>query len=814
MDMILRYLEDSPSVFFKWRNESGWPVEYVNGNVARIFGYTREDFLEQRVRYDQIIHPADLSRVIDEVIRAGEGSDERFEHDPYRIITSAGETRWVKDTTQIERDENGAITAYYGYITDVTLLKRSKDKLRNTVHELRRIGKEAQEYRRALDTSYIVSTSDPEGNITSVNDNFLKISGYTREELIGRPHSIMRHPSVPKEVFEEMWNTIRAKECWQGMLRNKAKDGRSYFVKMTIIPILGEAGNIEQYIGVRYDMTGYVKQQEQIKSMAFRSIATGLPNLYALVRDIDAGEHPVLALVNIDGFKVLNNLYGYRMGDLILKELTRRLSKELGKAGFRLYHIHADEFGVLAEDTECEAFADTLLTFQDFLHAGGVLIQDKQIPLHISIACSVEPKERLLVSCNMAMHYARSQHKRFVRYDRSVDFSKDYHENLRWTTVLHEAINEGLICPHFQPIYDIHTNTITKFEALIRICKGNEIFTPNLFMEIAKQVKLYGDISRIMLEKTFEIIRLQPYAFSINLSVEDIQNSLYTERLWELLSQPRRGEVILEIVESEGIENFEGMERLIERAKSLGARLAIDDFGTGYSNLESLLKLNADYLKIDGSLIRSIDTDIDAEDIVRTIVSFANKKNIEVIAEVVANERVLEKITQIGIRYAQGYFIGKPSCELMSVPPPKISPPVGLPGTLTRLIYVSRAARELSFADAQQILDRSWENNRVQGISGVLTYDGTYFIQCLEGESETVLKCFERISRDERHYNVCLISTEGVAQRMFRDWTMSYVGDHVHAAIIPSYTVGGHFDPYTLDGHTLLKLLDEIHHIA
>lgn len=813
MEEIERYLEHCPAIFFKWRNEPGWPVEYIGGDLLGMLGYSKEEFLKRELHYDRLIHPDDLPWVIEEIIRINTLGAERFEHQPYRILTADKEVRWVEVTTKIERDENGAVLAYYSYLSDITSLEHSRQELQNTLRELRKVGKEAEEYRRALDASYIVSTGDLEGKITYVNDYFLKISGYKREELIGKPHSLLRHPSVPKEIFKEMWDTIQAKQCWHGMIRNRSKDGSSYFVKMTIVPILDDNGEIKQYIAVRYDMTGYVKQQEQIREMAFRSLSTGLPNLYALVRDIEKKEVPVLALVNIDGFKVLNNLYGYKTGDRIIKELTKLLSLALLKQGYLLYHIHADEFAVLADGEECEMYTKTLCGFQDTLHESGLFIEGRMIPLHISIACSEEPKERLLVSANMAMHYARTQHERFVHYDKTIDFSKDYHENLRWTAILHEAIRGGMIRPFFQPIYDIRTNRIAKFEALMRLVKGEEIFTPYLFLEIAKKVKLYPEISMVMLEKTFEAIRVHPYAFSINLSVEDIRNRRYTERLFALLGEQRKGEVILEIVESEGIENFDEVNRFIERAKQAGCRIAIDDFGTGYSNFEYLLKLNADYLKIDGSLIKNIDCDIDVEDIVRTIVSFAKKKNIEVIAEFVANENVLRTVREIGIEYAQGYFVGKPSAKIV-VEPPYFAEQVLQPQTMTRLVYVSRAEETLSFKDAQTILDRSWHNNRTQGITGVLIYDGTFFIQCLEGEKEAVEKCYERIRRDTRHRELRLVDISPVDERRFKDWNMSYIGHDVYSTIIPKYMYNDVFDPYRMETDTLLNLLDDIHQVA
>lgn len=520
----------------------------------------------------------------------------------------------------------------------------------------------AQEYFRALDSSYILSISDLSGKIVYVNDNLLTISKYTRQELMGKPHSILRHPSVSKKMFKELWQTIQSKKTWSGSLQNRAKDGESYFVNMTIMPILNENQEITQYMAIRYDITHYVKQQERLKESAFLSTMTALPNLKALVRDIDGMyDSPYLAIINVDGFKVLNNLYGYHIGNSIIIELVHQIQKQLeNMKNYHLYHIHADELAVLADEEALIPFLNTIGDIQNHINNNELIVEGNSVNLQVSVACSDGSKNCILECCNMAMHFSRSHHKKFVYYDKSIDITKDYEANIYWNGILRKAIKENLITPFFQPIYNMATRTIEKYEALMRIVDHNQVYTPYHFMNVAKQVNLYSEISMMMLERCFETIIKYPYEISINLTFEDIVNRVYVEKLFELLRLQRQGNVILEIVESEGIENYEDMNAFIRRVKSLGCKIAIDDFGTGYSNFEYLLKLNADFIKIDGSLIKNIDIHYDSEVIVRTIATFAQIKGIPIVAEFVASEAILDKISEIGIEYAQGYFIGVP----------------------------------------------------------------------------------------------------------------------------------------------------------
>lgn len=669
MQWLEYYLENSPAVFFKWRNAEGWPVEYVSANVLGIFGYSQDDFLQSRVIYADIIHPDDLASVTDEVASIERSLSTELTHQPYRIIRRDGQVRWVSDHTKVMRNANGVIEFYNGYIIDITEQELIKQELSSNLLLLKKQSKLTDSYFNALNQSYILSISDIYGNITYVNDNLCQICGYRADELIGQPHSILRHPDVPKETFKSLWETISAKKAWHGQIQNRAKNGQAYYVQMTILPLLDETGTIEQYIAIRYDITEQIRQREHIDTMSWKSLMTGLPNLYALVHDIEKFSEPNLAIVNIDGFKIINNLFGYQAGDEVIRALGKLLVAEFSDIKVKIYHIHADEFGILTDGYNFDLFIHKLEIFQKSLHSKGIASGTEMIPLHVSVACSNEPHERLLSSCNMAVHFARAHHLKFVRYDKTIDFSKDYSENLRWTKIMHDAISNHGIRPFFQPIYNIRDNSITKYEALMRIEAEGKIYTPYHFMEIAKNVKLYIEISVRMLEETFKTIQNENYTVSINLSFEDILSPVYKSRLFELLGRPRKGNIVLEIVESEGIGDYTEVNEFILRAKELGCRIAIDDFGAGFSNFEYLLKLNADFIKIDGSLIRNIDRDFDSEAIVRTIATFAQIKKIPIIAEFVHCKAVLDKITEIGIEFAQGYYIGEPADYLSQTLP-------------------------------------------------------------------------------------------------------------------------------------------------
>jgi len=191
------------------------------------------------------------------------------------------------------------------------------------------------------------------------------------------------------------------------------------------------------------------------------------------------------------------------------------------------------------------------------------------------------------------------------------------------------------------------------------------LIAPIHFLELAKKNKLYHQLTKIMIEKTFEKFKHLPYSVSINLSVDDIVNKdIYKFIMDKLKNSPISKNIVFEIIESEGIENFDQVLEFINSVKSYGAKISIDDFGTGYSNFEYLMKLKVDYIKIDGSMIKNIDTDKNSQMITQTIVEFAKRMNIKTVAEFVHSKDVFDKIVELGVDYTQGYYFGAPAQDI------------------------------------------------------------------------------------------------------------------------------------------------------
>jgi diguanylate cyclase (GGDEF)-like protein len=381
------------------------------------------------------------------------------------------------------------------------------------------------------------------------------------------------------------------------------------------------------------------------------------------LRDINDYNDGALLIVNIDDFKEINDFFGQAVGDDILIAFSKRLSNMITKEqNITLIHLSGDEFALFfVKKPSKDKFIQFAITFIKDIEKMVFYHEDNELTLRVSVGATFQIQEAL-EKADIALKSARKQGKEFLLYDETLNVEQQYKNNMEWTKKLNWAIEHDMIKPFYQAIYDNKTNQLKSSECLIRLIDPeNNIITPYYFLTIAKKSKLYSKLTKIMIEKSCKYFEHLDCDFSINLSVEDVLNEEIVEYIiYNIQKYNVSKKIVFEILETEGIENYEEVSSFIDEMKFLGCRIAIDDFGSGYSNFEYLLQLNVDYIKIDGSLIRNLDVDRNAQIVVETIVSFAKKLNIIVIAEYVHSEEVYKKVKELNIERSQGYFLAKP----------------------------------------------------------------------------------------------------------------------------------------------------------
>jgi len=412
-----------------------------------------------------------------------------------------------------------------------------------------------------------------------------------------------------------------------------------------------------------------VGMNRELERTATTDRLTGLGNRYRLDKDLAAleDESRVLLIVNIDGFKNINDLFGHASGDMVLVSLAGVLGEAMeGVADTRIYRVGADDFAVLlphCDDNRLGALAHVLVTS---VRDAQFLVRGHAIPVNISIGASrVRP---YLETADMALKRTKLGRSQFLEYQQEHNIEERAEHNLAVLRRLRSALQHNEVVPFFMPLLNLHTGRVDRFECLVRVCsRGSETMHPGDFLDVAKESRMYGELTRIMIAKSMDRFADTHYGFSINLSIEDILDDSVTDFLFRLLEvNPGLGErLTLELLESEEVHNYEAVSVFVRTAHEFGCKVAIDDFGAGYASLRHLLELRVDNLKIDASLIRDIHRDANSRSTVAAIVQLARDIGIgSVTAEFVHSREVLEIVRSLGVDYAQGYHIGPPEPDI------------------------------------------------------------------------------------------------------------------------------------------------------
>jgi len=527
----------------------------------------------------------------------------------------------------------------------VTQRLKLSDEVDKNIHFLK-------EYQDVTNKSSIVSKTDIKGIITYANEQFCAISEYKLDELIGKNHNIVRHPDMPKEAFEDMWNTIKdKKQIWKGIVRNKTKSGKSYYVDSTVKPILDMEGNIVEYIALRNDITDIMNPKKQLDDA------------------IKNTKEPLVVYMKLEEFKILEEFYDNTTIEQIQDEISIFLEKHLSSAlkFEKIFQLGNGEYAMVNEKSICmedeDDFIDILKMFQDTIKNGAVDINDIHYDMSVIISVAYNDSQVLESSKLGIKELLHTKHNLIISNEFAQKEKVRAQKNMQTISMIKKALTDSKIISHFQPIVNNKTQQIEKYESLVRLVNDDDkVLAPFFFLDVAKKSKYYSAITNMVLDNSFSALQNTNKDISINLSALDIEFTSTREKILELLSQNEQyaHRIVIELLEDESAKDFKTISSFISDVKDLGVKIAIDDFGAGYSNFERLLDYQPDILKIDGCLIRDIETNSFSLSVVKTIIAFAKEQNIQTVAEYVENENIYNILKEIGVDYSQGYYFGKP----------------------------------------------------------------------------------------------------------------------------------------------------------
>ncbi len=392
---------------------------------------------------------------------------------------------------------------------------------------------------------------------------------------------------------------------------------------------------------------------------------TNLPNRNRLKKDLESNNIELMALLDIDEFSTINDLFGEKNGDIILYEVATSLKNYFSSKDFSIYRMDADKFAIVSlnKDLDVNDFYDLCLAFADKIEKEAVYINENEIDINITIGIAKGNGAIAYKYSQRVINYARTKLQRIMIYNESFNIQKSFEENIKWVKQVKIGFRDNLFRAYFQPIVNAQTQEIYKYEALIRYIthEGKEI-APAQFLDVAKRTKLYPNIIKIIINDSFKLIKDKNKRVSVNISFDDIANDETTSFIYDILEENREYTNLIEfeILESEEISDFNEVTRFIENVRKFDCSVGVDDFGAGYSNFNLLTLLDIDFVKIDGSLIENITTSKDLEIIVSTIANFSKEFGVKTVAEYVSSEEIYEKVKSLGIDYCQGYYFDRP----------------------------------------------------------------------------------------------------------------------------------------------------------
>ncbi|MFT5835767.1 MAG: diguanylate cyclase (GGDEF)-like protein [Sulfurimonas sp.] len=406
------------------------------------------------------------------------------------------------------------------------------------------------------------------------------------------------------------------------------------------------------------ESTDYIYKQAYLEEL------TQLPNRLKLLKELSNHFGKILLLINIDDFTLVNDFYGHIVGDIVLKNIAS-VSKSWGeKEKAMVFKLPSDEYAFILEKTyTSQELKNVINNLLATIKNTNINFSEYIINVDATLGAAIINGDGTgLINADMILKLAKNSEKNFLIFDESLMLAKHYEANLKMASKLRNAIQTDNIIPYFQPIYCIKTGAIQKYEALVRLRDDNgTILSPAAFLEIAQKIKLYPEITKIMIEKTFSFFKKNGYSFSINLSFSDILNQDTRDYIFKKIQEyDIAKQLTFEILETQQMENEELVKNFINTVYEYGADIAIDDFGSGFANFKHMTKIKAQCIKIDGSLIKNIDTDKNSLLVVETIIIFAQKLNMKTIAEFVHSKKIFEIVSSLGVDYAQGYYLSKP----------------------------------------------------------------------------------------------------------------------------------------------------------
>ena len=523
--------------------------------------------------------------------------------------------------------------------------------------------------------------TDPKGQIIEVNDAFSRITGYAREESVGKNPRILKSGLQGPEYYADMWQGLKRDGYWHSEVWNCRKSGEVYAELQTISAVNDAKGQLSYYVSLFTDITPMMEHNKQLEQIAHFDALTELPNRVlladrlqqAMTQALRRGQQVGVAYLDLDGFKNVNDRYGHDMGDQLLIHLAAAMKATL-RDGDTLARLGGDEFVAVLIDLDGVDSCKPLLTRLLTAAASPVTVNQCVLQVSVSIGVTFYPQatevvaDQLLRQADQAMYHAKLAGKnRFHIFDTAQDSSlRVHHESLERIRL---ALEQGEFVLHYQPKVNMRSGEVIGAEALIRWQHPEKgLLAPATFLPIIEDHTLAVEVGEWVIDTALTQIDTWHSTglnmpVSVNIGARQLQQGDFVARLQAILAkhpQVNPSNLELEVLETSALADMEQVSQVIEDCARIGVNFALDDFGTGYSSLTYLKRLHVALLKIDQSFVRDMLDNPDDLAILEGVIGLAAAFKRKVIAEGVETVAHGTILLQMGCELAQGYGIARP----------------------------------------------------------------------------------------------------------------------------------------------------------
>ena len=559
-------------------------------------------------------------------------------------------------------------------------LSRTMIQLKDAAEDSVELDLAALAIENAPDGIVIATPPRPGGpsRVLFANNAWLRMTGAPREEVIGEPFEIFRVDDTNQLIGDPLLHPLRQNSPFRGEAVAQSRDGREYFLDVFLLPLAAGDGEILYWIAYLEDISDRKAQVTALEQQALHDMLTHLPNRTLLMDRITqairiakrAGQPVALMVMDLDGFKEVNDTMGHHSGDLVLQQVARRLHEQIRESD-TVARLGGDEFAfVLPTARDANAAYRVARKILIALESPFV-VEDQKVEVGASIGIALFPEhgpdaETLMRRADTAMYHAKRKGLQCTLYASELEET-----GIGRATIgaeLRVAIEKNELELYYQPKIHLRTGLMTRVEALVRWNHPERGFlSPDTFIPAAEKSGLIRPLTEWVIHRALQQCRewqnrMLPIHVAINLSTKMLQEHTLPQIIsdaldrWKLPAQSLK----LEITESSIMADPPHAFAILALLQSLGVRLSLDDFGTGYSSLMHLRQLPVDEIKIDKSFVMGMATSAGDSAIVRATIDLAHNLGMQVVGEGVDNEWTCKMLTDLGCDLAQGYFLSAP----------------------------------------------------------------------------------------------------------------------------------------------------------